>query len=88
MDHRHARRRLLVLLRLALALVRRRRLADEWEWNGVVFTFYYPLALWIVVGFFAVARFLGYLDLRMRREGWEVELMMRAEAARLERQLT
>ena len=63
-------------------------LTGQWEWNGAVFTFYYPLALWIVCGFFAVARFLGYLDLRMRREGWEVELMMRAEAARLERQST
>jgi hypothetical protein len=62
-------------------------LAGEWGWEGIVFTLYYPLALWIVVGFFAVARFLGYLDLRLRREGWEVELMMRAEAARLERQL-
>ena len=53
----------------------------------LVYTLYYPLALWTVLGFFAVVRFLGYLDLRIRREGWEVELMMRAEGARLERQL-
>jgi hypothetical protein len=62
-------------------------LADDWQWGGIVYTLYYPLALWLVMGFFAVVRFLGYLDLRIRREGWEVELMMRAEAARLERQL-
>jgi len=62
-------------------------LVNEWQWQGMVYTLYYPLALWIVVGFFAVVRFLGYLDLRIRREGWEVELMMRAEGARLERQL-
>jgi hypothetical protein len=62
-------------------------LAGDWEWDGIVYTLYYPLALWLVVGFFAVVRFLGYLDLRIRREGWEVELMMRAEASRLERQL-
>lgn len=44
-------------------------------------------ALWLVVGFFAVVRFLGYVDLRIRREGWEVELLMRAEALRLTREL-
>jgi hypothetical protein len=45
-----------------------------------------PLAMWIVAGYFCVVRFLSYLDLRIRREGWEVELRMRAEAARLTRQ--
>ncbi|MEM6798284.1 MAG: hypothetical protein AAF589_02105 [Planctomycetota bacterium] len=45
----------------------------------------FPLAMWLVVGFFAVVRFLAYLDLRIRREGWEVELTMRAEAERLAR---
>ncbi|QDU58998.1 hypothetical protein [Aeoliella mucimassa] len=48
--------------------------------------FVYPAALWIVVGWLAVVRFLAYLDLRIRREGWEVELLMRAEASRLRRQ--
>ncbi len=43
----------------------------------------YPLALWAVAGFFTVVRFLSYLDLRIRREGWEVELLIRAEARRL-----
>ena len=41
------------------------------------------MSLWIVVGFFTVTRFLSYLDLRIRREGWEVELLMRAERDRL-----
>lgn len=63
-------------------------LLSEWQWEGLTYTLYFPLALWIVVGYFTVVRFLGYLDLRIRREGWEVELMMRAEAARLSRQLT
>ena len=44
-----------------------------------------PAGAWLVVGFFAVVRFLAYLDLRIRREGWEVELKMRAEAVRLSR---
>ncbi len=47
----------------------------------------FPLAYWLVVGFFTVARFLGYLDIRIRREGWEVELTLRAEAARLAGQI-
>ena len=34
-------------------------------------------------GFFRVVRFLSYLDLRIRHEGWEVELLMRAESLRL-----
>jgi hypothetical protein len=40
-----------------------------------------------VVAFFAIVRFLSYLDLRIRHEGWEVELLMRAEAVRLGTQL-
>jgi hypothetical protein len=60
-------------------------LFNEWEWEGPTFTFFVPLSLWIVIGFFAVVRYLGYLDLRIRREGWEVELLMRAEGARLTR---
>jgi hypothetical protein len=44
-----------------------------------------PIALWLTAWFLAVVRFLGYLDLRIRREGWEVELRVRAEAAALAR---
>ena len=47
----------------------------------------FPLAYWLVIGFFAVARFLSYLDVRIRREGWEIELTLRAEAARLAGQI-
>lgn len=46
-----------------------------------------PLALWAVVAYMGVARFLSYLDLRIRQEGWEVELLVRAEAARLTERL-
>ena len=50
-------------------------------------TIYLPAAIWLSLGYFAVVRFLSYLDLRIRTEGWEVELIMRAEGARLTRQL-
>jgi len=52
------------------------------------YTIYWQVATWLVIGYFTVVRFLGYLDLRIRREGWEIELRMRAEGERLERQLT
>ena len=45
---------------------------------------YYPIALWCVTGFCAVVRFLTYIDTRIRQEGWEVELRVRAEAQRME----
>lgn len=48
----------------------------------------FPVALWIVVGYLMVVRFLCYLDLRIRQEGWEVELRLRAEAGRMAAKLT
>jgi hypothetical protein len=44
-------------------------------------------AFWLVIAYFTVVRFLSYLDQRIRAEGWEVELLLRAERARLESQL-
>lgn len=61
-------------------------LLNERDFDRAMYTLHLPLALWLVVGYFAVVRFLSYLDLRIRREGWEVELAMRAEQARLTRQ--
>lgn len=48
-----------------------------------VMCFLAPACAWLVLGYGAVVRFLAYLDLRIRREGWEVELSLRAEGARL-----
>jgi len=42
---------------------------------------------WLVVGYFTVTRFLSYLDQRIRNEGWEVELLLRAQRERLLRQI-
>jgi hypothetical protein len=45
-----------------------------------------PLSFWLVFGLLmTIVRFLAYLDLRIRREGWEIELAMRDEAQRLVR---
>jgi hypothetical protein len=51
------------------------------DWFDVNIIF--PLAMWMVVAMMSVVRFLSYLDLRIKHEGWEVELLMRAEAMRL-----
>ena len=47
-----------------------------------------PIVMWVVIGYLAVVRFLSYLDLRIRREGWEVDLLIRAETERMSRSLT
>lgn len=47
---------------------------DHLDWEGL-------LAFWLVMAFLAVFRFITYLDCRIRREGWDVELKLRAEAA-------
>jgi hypothetical protein len=53
-----------------------------WTWD--VYVIVVPLALWIVMGICTVVRFLNYIDTRIRLEGWEVDLTLRAEAARWE----
>ncbi|HEX5444906.1 MAG TPA: hypothetical protein VFW87_13805 [Pirellulales bacterium] len=63
-------------------------LTGDHENEAAEWTVWLPVAIWLTVGYFTVVRFLSYLDLRIRTEGWEVELLLRAEAARLTRQLT
>lgn len=43
----------------------------------------FPAALWCGGVYATTFRFLSYLDARIRLEGWEVELQLRAECARL-----
>jgi hypothetical protein len=59
----------------------------NWGLSEMQYTILLPIAAWTVACFFAVVRFLSYLDLRIRREGWEVELNLRAERARMVRQV-
>ena len=48
-----------------------------------LFVYYWIAALWMAAGFAAVVRFLSYVDVRIRQEGWAVELRMRAEGLRI-----
>lgn len=63
-------------------------LFNTWyEMNWFIVYIFYPAVLWTVVALISVVRFLDYLDLRIRHEGWEVELLMKAEALRLKPKL-
>jgi hypothetical protein len=53
-----------------------------WEWDALVYLFLYPLALWAAGALSVLVRFLSYLDTRIRLEGWEIQLAVRAEAIR------
>jgi len=46
----------------------------------------FQLGLWVAIAFFAVARFLNYLDQRIRLEGWELRLRLLAVGRELEKE--
>ena len=78
----------ILCISLALSLlIMRANMTNETEFSRTLYSVYLPIAMWITVGYLTVFRFLGYLDLRIRREGWEIELRMRGEAAKLARQI-
>ena len=85
-------RSLLVALVLATAVVSialtfwfvQGLLTNLWMWGHVMVRIFIPLSMWIVATYSTVYRFLNYLDLRIRREGWEVELQVRAAASELQ----
>jgi hypothetical protein len=58
-------------------------LTNVWYSTWFTWIVLYPLSIWIAVAIAATIRFLAYLDARIRQEGWEVELQIRAEASRL-----
>ena len=54
----------------------------NWDWDLFTLLVFFPMALWIVAAFSVFVRLLGYLDTRIRLEGWEVDLAVRAERIR------
>jgi hypothetical protein len=56
-----------------------------WEpsWTDVVGPRFH-FAFWVATEFFAIARFFSYIDQRIRLEGWEVELRVRAVGRAME----
>lgn len=57
-------------------------LLNTQKWSLLIAMIALPLALWLAAGFATLLRYLMYLDTRIRLEGWEVELALRAEGAR------
>jgi hypothetical protein len=65
----------------------RLQLFDVGAFDRPMFEIWLPVAMWIVGGYLVAVRYLSYLDLRIRREGWELELRMRGEAAKMAEQI-
>lgn len=59
-------------------------MTNYWTMGAAMKLFLLPLSLWLTAALMSVFRFLSYLDLRIRQEGWAVELRLRAEASRLQ----
>lgn len=78
----------LLVASLWLAMISIRFYMVGGGYDEVIYRYLLPVAMWVVVGYFNVVRFLSYLDLRIRNEGWEIDLRLRAEGQRLTRQLT
>jgi hypothetical protein len=57
-----------------------------WDWPGWgdVYSLRFQFALWLTIVFFAVGRFLIYLDHRIRKEGWEIQLRLEDASRALE----
>ena len=55
----------------------------NWQFSSGFLQFVWPLCMWIAVTWASVVRFLCYIDARIRREGWEVELRVKAAAIEL-----
>jgi hypothetical protein len=58
-------------------------LMGTWKWGWWMDLIIYPIALWITAVWATVLRFLTYMNTRIRAEGWDLELKLRAEAQRL-----
>jgi hypothetical protein len=58
-------------------------LTNDWRQGPGMLMVAYPAAVWLIATYLTVFRFLTYLNVRIRQEGWEVELRVRAEANRL-----
>ena len=58
--------------------------SHEWLPLGFNLWVLWPAALWCVAALMAVIRFVNYLDVRIRQEGWEIELLLRSEGQLLE----
>jgi hypothetical protein len=70
-----------VMFYTGMATVTQALLAEDLTWEtpaaSALAGWRFQLPIWLVVAYFAVVRFLIYIDQRIRLEGWEVELRLR-----------
>ncbi|MEQ1827604.1 MAG: hypothetical protein ABL921_16715, partial [Pirellula sp.] len=59
-------------------------LTGIWRWGPWMDFVLYPTVVWMVATWGTVIRFLLYMNSRIRTEGWEIELRLKAESQRLE----
>jgi|694.fasta_scaffold00030_82 hypothetical protein len=74
---------LLVAMLMGSTLFVQAMLTGSWQLNWGMYVIAFPACLWLVGIFMSVFRFLTYIDTRIRLEGWEIDLIMRAEGQRL-----
>lgn len=58
-------------------------LLGTWTWGWWMNAIIFPIVLWMMALWGTVIRFLLYMNTRIRSEGWEIELKLRAESQRL-----
>jgi hypothetical protein len=63
-------------------------LTGIWRWGPWMDFLLYPLVVWTIATWGTVIRFLLYMNSRIRTEGWEIELRLKAESQRLEEATT
>ena len=56
-------------------------LSAGYDWT--LASYYWIISLWLTAGFVTIFRFLSYIDIRIRQEGWALELKMKAEGQKL-----
>lgn len=74
----------LALLLLVAFVMAASMVTEQFFWNKWTAQLVLPIVLWSVSLFAVVFRFLSYLDSRIRMEGWEIELRLRAEGRRVQ----
>jgi hypothetical protein len=74
---------LLMVMLIGLSLFAQAVLTGSWQWGLITYYLVFPISLWLVGLLLTVFRYLSYIDSRIRLEGWEIDLRLRAEAQRM-----
>jgi hypothetical protein len=73
----------LLAMLIGVSLFAQAILIGSWDLSEVIIYAIVPLSLWMVGLLMTVFRYLCYIDSRIRLEGWEIDLRLRAESKRI-----